>query len=115
MDNTDANYIEGSAAWMEDEVYDSVNDNVQYLWPYRSRAWGHTRLHPDWYRSGSSAGTHRAFGTTVAGGAENVIAGDIREHLEGAGAAPCNPERVLGYEHIPFDYVFISSRSPTSS
>jgi hypothetical protein len=24
--------MEGTAAWMEDEVYDSINDNLQYLW-----------------------------------------------------------------------------------
>ena len=24
--------MEGTAAWMEDEVYDSINDNFQYLW-----------------------------------------------------------------------------------
>ncbi|MDH5506684.1 MAG: hypothetical protein OEZ02_05650 [Anaerolineae bacterium] len=29
----DDNYIEGIATWMEDEVFDSSNDNYNYLWP----------------------------------------------------------------------------------
>jgi hypothetical protein len=31
--NVKAVWVEGGATWMEDEVFDSVNDNYNYLWP----------------------------------------------------------------------------------
>ncbi len=32
-DAPDDSFVEGSATWMEDEVFDSANDNYNYLWP----------------------------------------------------------------------------------
>ncbi len=36
----DDNLIEGSSTWMEDEVFDSSNDNYNYLWPTFSMCMG---------------------------------------------------------------------------
>ncbi len=49
--NEDLWFMEGTATWVEDEVYDSVNDNLQYLWDsplrYPSRSVDYSPgLHP---------------------------------------------------------------------
>lgn len=39
-DHEDAMWYESSAAYMEDEVFDDINDNYQYLWPAFNRCLG---------------------------------------------------------------------------
>jgi len=88
---------------MEDEVYDSVNDNVQYLWGhYRSRAWGHNpNSNPTVPVLARLAGTQPSGFGNHGGWRRRDVSRHIRDNLEGAGAAPCNPERVWDNRHIP--------------
>jgi hypothetical protein len=70
-------FLEGGATWMEDEVFDSTNDNYQFLWPVFPRDMGTysdgagaKRPYPYWvvFR----AITER-FGTGVAPGGERIF------------------------------------------
>jgi len=73
--SADANFIEGSAAWIEDEVYDSINDNYQYLWPRWNESMGAYPTANDafyGYWLIWRALTER-YGAGVPGGAEDVM------------------------------------------
>jgi hypothetical protein len=68
----DDSFFEGIATWMEDEVFDSSNDNWHYLWPVYSDSMG------DY--DGSSyefwilmRGLTERFGISTAGGGEQVM------------------------------------------
>ena len=68
----DDSFFEGIATWMEDEVFDSSNDNWNYLWPTFSDSMG------DY--DGSSyefwilmRGLTERFGTSAAGGGEQIM------------------------------------------
>ncbi|MFC1976311.1 hypothetical protein ACFLXQ_07920 [Chloroflexota bacterium] len=68
----DSNFVEGSAAWMEDEISDASNENYQYLWPdfhtcmgqYPSDGLGYWLV----FR-----GLTERYGTTEADGSEQVM------------------------------------------
>ena len=64
--------VEGGATWMEDEVFDSSDDNHNYLWPNFARDMGHytDSPYPYWitYR-----GLTERYGAGVAGGGEQVM------------------------------------------
>lgn len=68
----DDNLIEGGATWMEDEVFDSANDNYNYLWPSFSQCMGQYTASPYPYWITYRGMTER-FGSGVAGGAEQVM------------------------------------------
>ncbi len=67
-------FTEGGATWMEDEVFDTANDNYFYLWPPLEKSMGEFGSGNDVY---SYWLTFRAmteqFGTGVAGGGEDVM------------------------------------------
>ncbi|MCB0209812.1 MAG: PPC domain-containing protein [Anaerolineae bacterium] len=68
----DANFIEGGATWMEDEVFDSANDNYNYLWPSFSTCMGEytPSPYPYWI---TWRGLTERYGTGIAGGGEQVM------------------------------------------
>jgi hypothetical protein len=68
----DLHFVEGMATWMEDEAYDSSNDNYNYLWPDFTDDMGE---HEDseysyWI---TWRGITERFGASVAGGGERVL------------------------------------------
>jgi hypothetical protein len=68
----DKAFIEGGATWMEDEVYDTANDNYQYLWPQFDMCMGEYTAFPYRYWITFRGLTER-YGTGVAGGGEQVM------------------------------------------
>ena len=68
----DANFIEGGATWMEDEVFDSANDNYNYLWPQFNVCMGQYALSPYPYWI-TFRGMLERYGTGVSGGSEDVM------------------------------------------
>ncbi len=68
----DSALIEGGATWMEDEVFDSSNDNYNYLWPVFSQSMGHYTASPYPYWITLRGLTER-YGTGIAGGGEDVM------------------------------------------
>jgi hypothetical protein len=68
----DDNLIEGGATWMEDEAYDSANDNYNYLWPTFEMDMGEytDSPYPYWitYR-----GLTERFGASKPGRGENIM------------------------------------------
>ena len=68
----DANFIEGGATWMEDEVFDSANDNYNYLWPQFNVCMGQYVLSPYPYWI-TFRGMLERYGTGVSGGSEDVM------------------------------------------
>jgi hypothetical protein len=68
-------WYESIAAYMEDEVYDAVNDNYQYLYPTFTSCLGEYsgNVYSDWlfYRYAAE----RTGGTNLAGGGEDVAQG----------------------------------------
>ncbi|MBE7468535.1 MAG: hypothetical protein HS114_05315 [Anaerolineales bacterium] len=68
----DTAFIEGGATWMEDEVFDSANDNYNYLWPDFSISMGEYFEYPYPYWITFRGLTER-FGPGVAGGGEQVM------------------------------------------
>jgi hypothetical protein len=72
----DRNYREGGASWMEDEVYDSINDSYQYLYPLWGESMGAFPDTPDIAAYGYWLvwrGLTEQYGTGVPGGAEDVM------------------------------------------
>jgi hypothetical protein len=69
-------FIEGGATWMEDEVFDSSNDNYYYLWPDFADDMGQYKdngfLEPYGYWITWRGMTER-YGTGVPGGGEDVM------------------------------------------
>jgi hypothetical protein len=68
----DSSFIEGGATWMEDEVFDSSNDNYNYLWPDFTDDMGSYAASPYRYWI-ILRGLAERYGTGVAGGGEQVM------------------------------------------
>ena len=68
----DSAFIEGGATWMEDEVFDSSNDNYNYLWPTFSSCMGQYTASPYPYWI-TFRGLTEPYGTGVAGGGEQIM------------------------------------------
>jgi hypothetical protein len=68
----DINLVEASSTWMEDEVFDSANDNYNYLWPNFAMCMGEYTASPYPYWITLRGLTER-YGTGAAGGSEQVI------------------------------------------
>jgi hypothetical protein len=68
----DAIFIEGGATWMEDEVFDSANDNYNYLWPNFGMAMGNYTgsPYPYWI---TFRGITERYGTGTASAGEQVM------------------------------------------
>ena len=68
----DVVFIEGGATWMEDEVYDSANDNYNYLWPNFTMCMGEytDSPYPYWI---TLRGLTEQYGTGSAGAGEQVM------------------------------------------
>lgn len=68
----DADFIEGGATWMEDEVFDSANDNYFYLWPQFNLCMGQysPSPYPYWI---TFRGMLEQFGTGISGGGEDIM------------------------------------------
>ena len=80
-------FYEGSATWMEDEVFDSANDNYHYLWPDFTLSMGAYFAYPYGYWI-TFRGLTEPYGTAIAGGGEQVMQDfwEIISQNEGAGA-----------------------------
>lgn len=65
-------FVEGSSTWMEDEVFDSANDNYNYLWPAFHLCMGEYPNSPYAYWITFRGLTER-YGSGLAGGAEQVM------------------------------------------
>ncbi|MBI5563752.1 MAG: hypothetical protein HY870_02580 [Chloroflexi bacterium] len=76
----DLMWLEGDAAYTEDEVWDAINDNYQYLWPDWTQCLGEWPSGAPSYPEYSSwllfryAAEHNG-GANVAGGGEDVVQG----------------------------------------
>src|SRR5919106_694988 len=68
----DAAFIEGGATWMEDEVFDTSDDNHNYLWPDFTQSMGEYTPSPYRYWVIFRVLTER-YGAGVAGGGEDVM------------------------------------------
>jgi hypothetical protein len=68
----DSAFVEGGATWMEDEAYDSSNDNYNYLWPTFEDDMGEydDSPYPYWI---TFRGLTEPFGASVPGGGEDVM------------------------------------------
>jgi hypothetical protein len=71
----DPNLVEGGATWMEDEVFDSANDNYNYLWPQFHWCMGEytddpNQSYPYWI---TLRGLTERYGTGTAGAGEQVM------------------------------------------
>lgn len=68
----DDSFVEGGATWMEDEVFDTADDNHSYLWPDFDRSMGEygASPYPYWI---TFRGITERYGTGVAGGGEQVM------------------------------------------
>lgn len=104
----DNNYIEGAAAWIEDEVYDSINDNLQYLWPYPAESMGaYPTVNDAWYGYWLVwRGLTEQYGTTVPGGAEDVMQTVFENVSKGKKLLPATREAFWETEHVLFNYAF---------
>lgn len=65
-------FIEGGASWMEDEVFDSSNDNYNYLWPNFRMCMGEYTASPYNYWI-TFRGLSERYGAGLVGGAEQVM------------------------------------------
>ena len=66
-------FIEGGATWMEDEVFDTANDNYGYLWPNFANDMGEydtDRPYGYWI---TWRGMTEPYGTGISGGGEDVM------------------------------------------
>jgi hypothetical protein len=65
-------FTEGGASWMEDEVFDSANDNYNYLWPTFTMCMGEytDSPYPYWI---TWRGLTERYGTGIASGGEQVM------------------------------------------
>lgn len=68
----DADFVEGGATWMEDEVFDNANDNYNYLWPQFDVCMGEYKQSPYPYWI-TFRGMVERYGTGVPGGSEAVM------------------------------------------
>lgn len=80
----DDNFVEGGATWMEDEVFDSANDNYNYLWPTFNMCMGEYTASPYPYWITFRGLTER-YGTGTAGGGEQIMQDFWEETSKGTG------------------------------
>lgn len=68
----DPSFTEGSASWMEDEVFDNADDSYNYLWPQFHRCMGEYNIfpYPYWY---VFRGLTERFGPNQPNGSEQVM------------------------------------------
>jgi hypothetical protein len=68
----DDSFVEGGASWMEDEVFDSSNDNYNYLWPTFEMCMGEYTAspYPYWF---TFRGLTERYGAGTAGTGEQVM------------------------------------------
>jgi hypothetical protein len=72
----DLSFAETSSTWMEDEVFDSANDNYNYLWPNFAMCMGEYdpayphSVYDYWI---TFRGLSERYGTGVAGGGEQIV------------------------------------------
>ena len=104
----DINFVEGSATWIEDEVNDGSNDNYGFLWPQFAKCMGE-------YPSGgiqeysfwlTFRGLTERYGTTVAGGSEQVMQNYWEEVSKGNGSmlTPLNASLVVSGTNLADAY-----------
>jgi len=80
----DDDFVEGGATWMEDEVFDSANDNYNYLWPTFSMCMGQYTASPYPYWI-TWRGLTEPYGTGSASGGEQVMQDFWEETSKGSG------------------------------
>lgn len=80
----DDNFVEGGATWMEDEVFDSANDNYNYLWPTFNMCMGEYTASPYPYWITFRGLTER-YGTGTASGGEQIMQDFWEETSKGTG------------------------------
>ena len=104
----DKNYREGAAAWIEDEVYDSINDNYQYLYPQWDQSMGAYPTADDAFYGYWLVwrGLTESFGSGP-GGAEDVM----QRIFEGMSKDPSKsvlPATADAFEamHVPLSYAY---------
>jgi hypothetical protein len=68
----DTVFIEASATWMEDEIFDDSNDNYNYLWPSFNTCMGQYSASPYAYWVTLRGLTER-YGTGLANGSEQIM------------------------------------------
>ncbi|MEJ2709763.1 MAG: hypothetical protein P8074_19280 [Anaerolineales bacterium] len=68
----DTVFIEASATWMEDEIFDDSNDNYNYLWPSFNTCMGEYAASPYAYWV-TLRGLTEQYGTGLAGGSEQIM------------------------------------------
>ena len=68
----DTVFIEASATWMEDEIFDDSNDNYNYLWPSFNTCMGQYSASPYAYWV-TLRGLTEQYGTGLAGGSEQIM------------------------------------------
>lgn len=83
----DKTFREGSSSWMEDEVFDTVNDNYQYLWSEFDVCMGEYTADPYAYWITFRGLTER-YGTGTAGGGEQVMQDFWELNSQGEGMLP---------------------------
>jgi hypothetical protein len=87
-------FYEGSAAWMEDEVFDAANDNYHYLWPDFTMPMGAYFAYP--YRFWITLrGLTEPYGTGAGGDGEQIMQ-DFWETISQNQAASANELESLG-------------------
>jgi hypothetical protein len=77
-------FTEGGASWMEDEVFDSSNDNYNYLWPNFAMCLGEYTASPYPYWI-TWRGLTEQYGTGLAGAGEQVMQDFWEETSKGTG------------------------------
>ena len=105
----DRSYREGGASWMEDEVYDSINDNYQYLWPKWDSSMG---AHPDDPKGLAYnywlvwRGLTERYGSGVPGGAEALIQRILENVSKGQKQLPATEKAFWDLKHTYFFYAY---------
>lgn len=78
-------FFEGSATWMEDEVFDGSNDNYNYLWPTFNMCMGEYTNSPYRYWI-TFRGMTEPYGSGTANGGEQIMQDFWEETSKGTGS-----------------------------
>ena len=81
--SVDSVFVEGGATWMEDEVFDTSNDNYNYLWPSFTTPMGKYAKSPYPYWIVFRAMTE-PFGTGTANGGATIFQHFLGAALQGS-------------------------------
>ena len=92
--SVDSVFVEGGATWMEDEVFDTSNDNYNYLWPSFTTPMGKYAKSPYPYWIVFRAMTE-PFGTGNANGGEDDLPDVLGAALQGRLDEPAGAEQGL--------------------